>query len=200
MEARPVRVSASPTKATTLSCSTIFCTAARCRAGSPPSSAKTTDTGWPLMPPWALTHFTHTRTASRIGSKGAPSTPEATPTLPTLIVAPEDGAGVAEPPGAGAGRFGAAFVPLALPPPVVEAGLPLRAGVADASAGAGAAAGAAADAAAAAVGVAPGAVPPLPAGAAVPASGAGPPIPALPARGSLEPAAVGAGEASPTAR
>src|SRR5205814_66386 len=80
--------------------------------------------------------FTHTRTASRIGSKGAPSTPEATPTLPTLIVAPEDGAGVAEPPGARAGRFGAAFVPLALPPPVVEAGLPLRAGVAEAGAGA----------------------------------------------------------------
>src|SRR5207248_5311111 len=165
MEARPVRVSASPTKATTLSCSTIFCTAARCRAGSPPSSAKTTDTGWPLMPPWALTHFTHTRTASRIGSKGAPSTPEATPTFPTLIVAPEEGGGVAEPPGAGAGRAGATFVPLALPPPVVEAGLPLRAGVAEAGAGADAAGGPAADGVPPAVGVAPAVVPPVPAGA-----------------------------------
>src|SRR5258705_12221917 len=122
MEPRPVRVSASPTKATTLSCSTIFWIAARCRAGSPPSSAKMAVTGWPLIPPWALAHLTQTRTASRMGSKGAPSTPEATPTLPILTAAGGAplGAG-AGPPGAGAGTPGVAAPPAAgLPAPDAE--------------------------------------------------------------------------------
>src|SRR5258705_6911790 len=133
MDPRPVGASGSRTKATTLSCSTIFGMAARCRAGSPPSSAKMAVTGWPLIPPWALAHLTQTRTASRMGSKGAPSTPEATPTLPILTAAGGAplGAG-AGPPGPGAGTPGVAAPPAAgLPAPDAEPEPAIFVGVAE---------------------------------------------------------------------
>src|SRR5581483_6651804 len=122
-----------PRMATTWSCSTIFCVMARARAGSPPSSARTSLTGWPHSPPRSPTDAAQARTPSTEAAMTAPITPLSWPREPMATgsffgeqSAPPAAAGAPCPagvPGAGVTDEGPPALPGAFCPPAGEAAL-----------------------------------------------------------------------------
>src|SRR5581483_11258137 len=130
-----------PRMATTWSCSTIFCVMARARAGSPPSSARTSLTGWAHSPPRSPTDAAQARTPSTEAAMTAPITPLSWPREPMATgsffgeqSAPPAAAGAPCPagvPGAGVTDEGPPALPGAFCPPAGEAAgapAPLAAG------------------------------------------------------------------------
>lgn len=65
-----------PTNAITCLFSTMSWIRERLRAGSAPSSAVKTSTGWPAIPPWAFTHCAHTLSAVGAAEVEEPAGPE----------------------------------------------------------------------------------------------------------------------------
>src|SRR2546423_10935829 len=118
MEEKPENGALLPTKAITPRSSTNFCTTARCRFGSAPSSSRKYLICRQFSPPWAFVAVTHAWTALPTPAMACPTTPLKVPTVPIVI-----GEHPAEPVTAGAA--GSPGLPGA---PGVGAAPPLRVG------------------------------------------------------------------------
>src|SRR5258708_7542709 len=121
MEENPEKGALLPTKAITPRSSTNFCTTARCRFGSAPSSSRKYLTCRQFSPPWAFVAVTHAWTALPTPAMACPTTRLKVPTVPIVI-----GEHPGEPTPAGAA--GAPGFPGALGAPGVGAAPPLRVG------------------------------------------------------------------------
>ena len=107
MEEKPENGALLPTKAITPRSSTNFCTTARCRLGSAPSSSRKYLICRQFSPPWALVAVTQAWTALPTPAIAWPTTPLKVPTVPIVIGEHPAEPGTPGAAGAGPGLSGA---------------------------------------------------------------------------------------------